>query len=88
VWCRWSSENTFYLVQVEFRKYLLFGAGGVQKIPSIWCRWSSENIFYLLQVEFRKYLLFGFIEGIWYLDIIYQGERPGQVRFTFYSELI
>jgi hypothetical protein len=35
-------------VHAEFRKYLLFGAGGVHK-----------NTFYLVQVEFRKYLRFG-----------------------------
>ncbi|XP_023334969.1 uncharacterized protein LOC111706347 isoform X3 [Eurytemora carolleeae] len=42
-------------------------------------QWSKQ-LFSLedLQAEFRKHLLFGFIEGIWYLDIVYQGDRPGQ----------
>ena len=36
------------------------------------------NLFTLedLKAEFKKKLLFGFLEGIWYLDIIYQGRRP------------
>jgi hypothetical protein len=70
-WCRWSSEKTLV------KDVASDDEGGVQKILllKIWPL--------LMQVEFRKYLLFGFIEGIWYLDIIYQGERPGQVRFNF-----
>ena len=32
------------------------------------------------KVEYQKRLFFGFIEGIWYLDIIHHGERPGQVK--------
>ena len=29
-----------------------------------------------LKEEFENRILFGFLEGIWYLDIIYQGQRP------------
>ena len=29
-----------------------------------------------LQEEFQDRILFGFLEGIWTLDIIYQGQRP------------
>ena len=29
-----------------------------------------------LREEFENRILFGFLEGIWYLDIIYQGQRP------------
>ena len=29
-----------------------------------------------LQQEFQDRILFGFLEGIWCLDIIYQGQRP------------
>ena len=38
----------------------------------------SGNIFTLdeLREEFQERILFGFLEGIWSLDIIYQGQRP------------
>ena len=38
----------------------------------------TTNLFTLedLKEEFQKKVLFGFLEGIWYLDIIYQGNRP------------
>ena len=38
----------------------------------------TNNLFTLeeLKEEFQKKVLFGFLEGIWYLDIIYQGHRP------------
>ena len=29
-----------------------------------------------LKQEFKNKVIFGFLEGIWYLDIIYQGQRP------------
>jgi len=29
-----------------------------------------------LEEEFEDKILFGFLEGIWYLDIIYQSQRP------------
>ena len=29
-----------------------------------------------LKDEFQERILFGFLEGIWSLDIIYQGQRP------------
>ena len=29
-----------------------------------------------LKEEFQERILFGFLEGIWCLDIIYQGQRP------------
>jgi len=29
-----------------------------------------------LKQEFNNKVIFGFLEGIWYLDIIYQGQRP------------
>ena len=29
-----------------------------------------------MQEEFQERILFGFLEGIWSLDIIYQGQRP------------
>lgn len=42
----------------------------------------KTNLFTLeeLKEEFHKKILFGFIEGIWYLDIIYQGRRPEPYR--------
>ena len=38
----------------------------------------SGDIFTLaqLQEEFQDRILFGFLEGIWSLDILYQGQRP------------
>ena len=38
----------------------------------------SGEIFSLtqLQEEFQDRILFGFLEGIWSLDILYQGQRP------------
>ena len=38
----------------------------------------SGEIFTLLELkqEFQDRILFGFLEGIWCLDIIYQGQRP------------
>ena len=38
----------------------------------------SRDLFTLeeLKQEFRNKVIFGFLEGIWYLDIIYQGQRP------------
>ena len=38
----------------------------------------SGDIFSLaqLQEEFQDRILFGFLEGIWSLDILYQGQRP------------
>ena len=38
----------------------------------------SQDLFSLedLKREFRSKSIFGFLEGIWYLDIIYQGKRP------------
>ena len=38
----------------------------------------SRELFTLeeLKQEFRNKVIFGFLEGIWYLDIIYQGQRP------------
>ena len=38
----------------------------------------SGQIFSLaqLQEEFQDRILFGFLEGIWSLDILYQGQRP------------
>ena len=38
----------------------------------------SGSIFTLdeLKEEFQERILFGFLEGIWSLDIIYQGQRP------------
>ena len=38
----------------------------------------SGEIFSLaeLQDEFQERILFGFLEGIWSLDILYQGQRP------------
>ena len=38
----------------------------------------SGEIFSLaeLQDEFQDRILFGFLEGIWSLDILYQGQRP------------
>ena len=38
----------------------------------------TTNLFTLeeLKEEFQRKVLFGFLEGIWYLDIIYQGHRP------------
>ena len=42
----------------------------------------TNNLFTLeeLEEEFHKKIMFGFIEGIWYLDIIYQGQRPAPYK--------
>ena len=42
----------------------------------------TTNLFTLqeLEEEFHKKIMFGFIEGIWYLDIIYQGQRPAPYK--------
>ena len=38
----------------------------------------NHEIFSLMELkqEFQDRILFGFLEGIWCLDIIYQGQRP------------